>query len=184
MRSFFDIRPPIGECPAEHQGYIDELPEGNILDLLKLQSEEFRQRLARLSDADASYRYAPGKWSIKELVGHICDGERIFGYRALCIARGDEGPFPPFDENLYVERSRFHQRSFADLTTEFGLVRKLSYSFFSSLDEEEWNRRGIANNHVYTVRAIAHIVAGHVTHHLKIIDSRYLPGLTALGGGQ
>jgi hypothetical protein len=177
MKSFLEVRPGQGECAPDHLGYIDELPPGNVLEILKGQSEAFRKMIAPLSDGDACFRYAPGKWSIKEVVGHLNDTERIFCYRALCIARGDRGPFPPFDENEYVTGSRFHERSFADLTMEFGLIRKLTYSFFSSLNEEEWLRTGIANNHEYSIRAIAHIIAGHLLHHMKVIESRYLPGL-------
>ena len=173
-RSYLETRPAVGESAPEHQTYIDEVPQGHILEILKGQSETFRKLFSGLSDSDALFRYAPGKWSLKELVGHITDAERVFGYRALCIARGDRGPFPPFDENEYVEMSGFDRRSFADLTTEFGLIRKLSYSFFSSLTAEEWSRSGIANNHEYTVRALAYVIAGHLAHHLRVVEERYL----------
>lgn len=176
-RTYLEVRPAKGECAPEHEGYVAHVPDGNILDALKGQSEGFRKMFSQFSDSEALYRYAPGKWSLKELVGHLCDAERVFSYRALCIARSDRGPFPAFDENAYVRGSRFDQRSFADLTTEFGLIRKLSYSFFSSLSEEEWTRSGIANNHTYTVRAGAWIIAGHLTHHMKVVEERYLGGL-------
>lgn len=176
-RSYLEKRPEEGHCAPEHLSYVARVPDGNILDVLRGQSETFRGLFSGLSDADASFRYAPGKWSVKELVGHLCDSERVFGYRALCIARCDRGPFPPFDENRYVESARFDARSFADLTTEFGLIRKLTYSFFSSLNEEEWSRTGIANDHEYSVRALAFVTAGHLMHHMEVFQERYLPGI-------
>lgn len=181
-RSFLELRPDAGECAPEHQGYVNLVPSGNILEFMKIQSESFRKLFAGLSDAEALFRYAEGKWSIKELVGHICDSERILGYRALCIARGDQGPFPSFDENRYVEGARFDKRSYTDLTTEFGLIRKLSYSFYSSLNEEEWTRAGIANNHTYSVRALAFVIVGHLSHHMRVFEERYLASMNRSKG--
>jgi len=177
VQSYLEHRPKEGECAPEHAGYVDLVPPGNILELLKSQSEGFRRLFSGLSDADASYRYAEGKWSVKELVGHLCDSERILGYRALCIARQDRGPFPSFDENQYVKGAHFDKRSFTDLTTEFGLIRKLTYSFYCSLNEEEWSRTGIANNHVYSVRALAFVTAGHLIHHMLVFEDRYLSSM-------
>ena len=176
-RSFLEQRPGAGECAPAHQSYINVVPVGNILEILRGQSEDFRRLFSGLSDHQALYRYQPGKWSVKELVGHLCDTERIFGYRALCIARSDPGPYPSFDENEYVKAAHFDNRSFADLTTEFALARKLTYSFFSSLNEEEWSRKGIANAHEYSVRAIAFILAGHLMHHMHVFEDRYLSSM-------
>lgn len=177
VRSFLELRPKVGECAPAQQGYVDEVPPGNILEILKAQSETFRKLFSGLSDADALFRYAPDKWSVKELVGHLCDTERILGYRALCLARGDRGPFPSFDENAYVEGANFDVRSFADLTTAFGLSRKLTYSFYSSLNETEWSRTGIANDHLYSVRAMAFVTAGHLIHHVRVFEERYLDSI-------
>ncbi len=157
--------------------YVDLVPEGDVLELLERQVDDTAALVGRLSDRDGEYRYAEGKWSIKEVVGHVCDTERIFVYRALCFARGESASLPAFDEDQYVRRSGFGARSLPDLVAELRTVRAATLSFFRGLGPEVLPRRGIANKREYTVRSIAYIIAGHERHHGNIIRERYLPGL-------
>ena len=130
-----------------------------------------------LSDRDANFRYAEGKWSIKEVIGHIADVERIFVFRALCFARGEAVALPGFDENEYARQSNAGSRPLKDLVDELRTVRAATVSFFAGLSEKELLRRGTANQNGYTVRALAFIIAGHERHHVRIVAERYLPGL-------
>jgi uncharacterized damage-inducible protein DinB len=119
--------------------------------------------------------YAPGKWTLKEVLGHLIDDERIFAYRALCVARGDSRALPGFDENEYVAAARFEARTFAALLHEYSVVRAASIAFFESLTAEEWLRRGVVNGYEASVRGLAFHIAGHELHHLRVIRERYLP---------
>jgi uncharacterized damage-inducible protein DinB len=118
--------------------------------------------------------YAPGKWTLKEVLGHLIDDERIFTYRALCVARGDARPLAGFDENDYVAATSFESRTFASLLREFTLVRESTIAFFESLTAEEWLRRGTVNGYEATVRGLAFHIAGHELHHLRVVRERYL----------
>lgn len=132
--------------------------------------------LAGLDEAKvAGLTYAPGKWTLKEVIGHLIDDERIFAYRALCIARGDDRPLAGFDENAYVAATRFESRDLRSLIDEYRTVRAASVSFFASLSTEEWLRRGIVNGYEASVRGLAFHMAGHELHHLHVIRERYLP---------
>lgn len=170
-------RPAPTEYVPHFAQYVDLVPEGDVLDLLRRQVDETAALVGKLSDRDADFRYAEGKWSIKEVVGHIADTERIFVYRALCFARHEAAGLPGFDENEYVRHANFSSRSLQDLLSEFRTVRAATLSFLSGLDAEALTRRGTANQREYTVRAIAYIMGGHERHHTKIIAERYLPGL-------
>jgi uncharacterized damage-inducible protein DinB len=130
-----------------------------------------------LSDPAADHRYAEGKWSIKEVLGHLIDADRIFLYRALCFARGEPNELPGWDENEYVARAKFGARPLAGLVAELRAARADTVSFFSGLDAEELMRRGTANRRGYSVRSIAYVIAGHERHHARILRERYLPGL-------
>ena len=130
--------------------------------------------LAGLSDAQAEQRYAPGKWSIKEVVGHIMDTERVFAYRALRIGRGDRTPLAGFEQDDYVSNAGFDRRRIADLAAEFADVRRATLALLRGLDQAAWTRRGIANNKEVSVRALAYIIAGHERHHVGILQTRYL----------
>ncbi len=125
------------------------------------------------SEELAAFRYAEGKWSVKEVVGHITDCERIFGYRALAIAREDETPLPSFDQDAYVEKGRFDNRTMTDIAVEFTTLRQSMIRLFGSFDETAWNRRGSAGDNDVTVRAIAWILVGHVNHHREVLKDRY-----------
>lgn len=177
MASTVIARPASGEYVPYFAQYVDLVPEGDILDLLRRQVDETAALVGKLSDRDADYRYAEGKWSVKEVVGHLADAERIFLYRALCFARGEPKELPGWDENEYVARAAFGARRLADLVAELQTARASTVAFFSGLDAQELLRRGSANQRGYSVRAVAYITAGHERHHCRIIRERYLPGL-------
>lgn len=140
------------------------------------QGGEVETLLGRLDDERiAGVRYAPGKWTIKEVIGHLIDDERIFAYRALCVARGDRRPLAGFDEEAYVAATGFEAKPLSSLADEYRIVRASSASFFRSLTEGEWVRRGIVNGYEASVRGLAFHVAGHELHHLRTIRDKYLP---------
>jgi hypothetical protein len=154
--------------------YISLVPGDDIVVTLGDQIEKTRAFLSDLSESQGELRYAPGKWSIKEVIGHLIDSERIFAYRALRFARNDQTPLSGFDENNYIANSNFDLRRLADLTDEFEVVRKANLHLLKNMDNEAWMRRGTANNNEISVRAMAYVIAGHELHHLDIIRSRYL----------
>jgi hypothetical protein len=154
-------RPTAAEYAPYFGRYIEQVPEGDVLELLRRQVDDTAALVDKLSDRDADFRYADGKWSIKEVLGHVADTERIMVYRALCFARAETAGLPGFDENEYVARAKFAGRKLADLLAEFRLVRAATVPFFAGLDGEELMRRGTANNRAYSVRSLAYIVAGH-----------------------
>ena len=170
-------RPAPNEHVAYFAHYVDLVPKGDVLDLLGRQVDETAALVGGLSDRDGDFRYAEGKWSIKEVLGHVTDTERIFVYRALCFARGESAGLPGFDENEYAAHSNAGTRSLKDHVAELRTVRAATLSFFSGLGENDLMRRGTANQREYTVRAIAFIIAGHERHHTGILAERYLPGL-------
>lgn len=170
-------RPGPDEHAPYYARYIEQVPEGDVSDLLRRQVDDTVRLLGGLGEREADFRYAEGKWSIKEVVGHVADVERVFGYRALCFARGETGALPGFDENEYVARAKFTGRALGDLAAEFRQVRAATMALFGGLDAEQLARRGTANNHPISVRALAFIIAGHERHHVKLLNERYLPGL-------
>ncbi len=165
-------RPAPDEFAPYYGRYID-LVKDDVLRALRENGDETRRLLAPLSDTKADFRYAPGKWSVKEVIGHLTDGERVFAYRALRFARNDETPLPGFDENHFVEESRFSKRTLPSLLDEFRAVRAASIALFENLDEAAWNRAGTANDVRMSVRAIAFTIAGHELHHRNILVERY-----------
>lgn len=167
-------RPAPDEYAPYNAQYVDLVPGGDVLDLLEKQREEMLVLLDSLSEEEAEHRYAPGKWSLKEVVGHLIDTEWIFAYRALCFARGEQQALPGYDQDAYVEGADFDERSVDDLATEYRAVREATLLLFRSLSAEAWSRRGIANEQTLSVRAAAYVVAGHERHHLQIIRERYL----------
>ncbi len=170
-------RPRPDEHAAYYRTYIEQVPDGDLLDLLRRQVEETAALLAGVSERDAGFRYAAGKWTIRDVVGHVADAERIFAYRALCFARGEPGELPGFEENDYVANAKFAQRPLGDLVAELRAVRAATVALFSGLDSEELRREGTANGKPFTVRSLAWIVAGHERHHTKILAERYLAAL-------
>jgi hypothetical protein len=168
-------RPPaIDEYPSAYADYVGRVPAGaDVLDELARQLDETSRRLAATPEARGGFRYAPGKWSVKEVVGHLSDVERIMVYRALRFARGDAAPLAGFDENAYVPEAGADARTLADLIAEWVTVRQATLAFFRSLPPDSWARRGVANGNPVTVRALAYVVAGHEHHHLEVLRARY-----------
>ena len=167
-------RPVPSEYASYHGTYINRVPEGDICQILESQLARTLALLTKAGEARAGYRYAPEKWSIREVVGHVIDTERIFAYRALCFARSERNPLPGFDQDDYVQAAAFETRTLKDLSLEFELVRKSNVILFRSFTEEVWERRGVANNAEVTVRSIPYIIAGHELHHLAVLKERYL----------
>jgi uncharacterized damage-inducible protein DinB len=155
--------------------YIDLIPGGGICEHLESQGEATRTLLAAIAEARSGHRYAVGKWSIREVVGHLIDCERLFVGRAFWFARGFETSLPSFDQDVAMAASGADLRPWSDLQAEFQAVRASTAYFFRSLPEAAWARRGIASDKPFTVRALAYLTAGHVTHHLSILRERYLP---------
>ncbi len=167
-------RPDPNEHAEYFGNYIAQVPDGDLLQTLERHGKEFAGFLKGIPEAKGDFAYGPGKWTIKEVICHISDGERVFTYRAMRIARGDTVPLPGFDENAWVPMSGAKDRTLADLIAEFEAVRAASLSLFRHLTPEAIARRGIASNREVTVRAIAWVVAGHAIHHQKILRERYL----------
>jgi hypothetical protein len=166
-------RPQAGEFAPYYQKYIDRVPAGDLLALLARQGDETAALLAKLKESAAGHRYAPDKWSIREVVGHVSDAERVFAYRALRFARGDEGALLSFDEKAFVAGGGFDRRTLADLVAELRAVRQATLALLRSLDDAAWARGGTASGKHVTVRALGHIIAGHEAHHVAILKERY-----------
>lgn len=164
--------PQIQEYPTWYKQYID-LVNGDVLEILEKQITEITTFINSIA-TKADYAYAPGKWTVKELLGHIIDTERVMAYRLLCFARNDKSKLPGFDENEYASSAHFANRSIQSLAEEFAVVRKANMFLLNSLNEEELNRTGIANNNPISVKALVFILAGHAIHHINIVKERYL----------
>lgn len=167
------IAPPAAdEFGRYYAGYVAEAP-ADLFDGLACQPDELTALTAHLDDAGARYRYGPDKWSVKEVVGHLCDAERIFAYRALRFARGDTTPLATFEEDAYVAQAEFDRRPLADLVAEFRALRQSTVLLFRGLTDDQWARRGEAAGAGVSVRALAHIIAGHAAHHMRVLRERY-----------
>jgi uncharacterized damage-inducible protein DinB len=168
-------RPEKNEYAEFYANYISLVKETDVISALQNQSSELRKLLSEISAIDReNFRYAEGKWSVKELLGHIIDGERVFSYRALRISRGDKTPLASFEENSYVAGSNFSNSNLADLIEEFTLLRASNVLLFKNLTDEAWLRTGTASDATISVRALAFIMVGHVSHHANILRARYL----------
>jgi uncharacterized damage-inducible protein DinB len=166
-------RPKADEHVEYYARYIAQMPGDDDLAVLKSQIEDTTRLLHGLSESQAMYRYAPDKWSIKQVVGHLCDVERVFAYRMMCIARGDSTSLPGFDENAYAERAESDARPLTSLRHEFRAIRAATIPLVESLGPETGVRRGLANNNPITPRALAWIIAGHEIHHYRLLKDRY-----------
>lgn len=166
-------RPQADEYAPFYAGYIARVPEGDVLELLARQAEDTQALMSPLDPERASYRYAPGKWSVTEVIGHLCDAERIFSYRALRFARGDQTPLPGFDEAAYVPQAGFERRGLPDVLAELRALRQSTLFLFRGLDDAAGLRRGIANGNPMSTRAAAYVIAGHERHHLEVLRTRY-----------
>jgi hypothetical protein len=169
-------RPERAEASEYYFRYIDQVPDADIIGVLTAQREQVLHLLRGLPEGKAGHRYASGKWSLRQVIGHVNDTERLFCARAFWFARGFDTPLPSFDQNVAIEAARFDERSWGSLLDEFAAVRDASLTFFAGLPDEAWDRRGIASDNPFTVRALAYLTAGHVTHHLDIIRTQYLHG--------
>jgi hypothetical protein len=166
-------RPKPGEYAPYYDRYISLIPGNDIVATLATQLPKTVALLSSRGEADGEFRYAPGKWTVKEAVGHVIDTERIMSYRALRFARNDQTPLAGFEQDDYVRDGPFADLSVADLAEEFKTVRGATLSFFRGLRPTDWTRRGIANKNEISVRALAYIIAGHELHHRRILEERY-----------
>ncbi|OGB95868.1 MAG: hypothetical protein A2Z31_08020 [candidate division NC10 bacterium RBG_16_65_8] len=166
-------RPSDKEFAAYYARYVSLVPESDVLSALESQIGVIERIARSVSRERETYRYAAGKWSIREVFGHLIDGERVFGHRAFCISRGEAAPLPKFDENAYVAESRYNDCALADLLAEFAGIRHSNLTFLRRLTEEDWQRFGTASDNPVSVRALAFIMAGHVRHHLNVLHASY-----------
>ena len=169
-------KPAPTEHAPEFSKYVTLVDEGDIIQILEQQIEDSLSLLRTIPSDKANFRYATDKWSVKELLGHVIDSERIFSYRALRFARNDQTPVPGYEQNDYVRETDFDSRDLGDMTEEFATVRRATIQLFRPLNEEEWLRHGKANENAVSVRALAYIIAGHELHHMGVLRSRYLQG--------
>jgi hypothetical protein len=168
-------RPLDGEFAAYAKSDIDFVEGDDAVAALARQGRETFELFAQLDDDRANgLTYAPGKWTLKEVLGHLIDDERIFAYRALCVARGDTRPLAGFDEKEYVAAAGFEARTMQSLLTEYRLVRDATIALFAPLTPEQWLRRGNVNGYDASVRGLAFHIAGHELHHLRVVRERYL----------
>jgi uncharacterized damage-inducible protein DinB len=167
-------RPQADEHAPYYGKYVSRVPDGDLVALLRQQMAETTALLHRVSPDRADFSYGPGKWSIKEVVGHMVDVERVMSYRALTFARNDKTDLPGFDENAWTENGGFAARTLGDLMAEFQVVRASTIQLASHLTAQELARRGSANGNSVTVRALFYIIAGHERHHAELLRERYL----------
>lgn len=166
-------RPAPGDYSDYFQGYIDRVPDGDVMMTLSNQGERMAALLRATSEEKGNFCYAPGKWSVKRLALHITDGERMFCYRAMCLARGDQQPMPGFDENSYAEHDGSDKRSLASIISEYTSVRAATLTLFGGFGPAAWQRRGIANGSPVTTASLPWIIAGHDLHHFSVLQERY-----------
>lgn len=167
-------KPEKNEYGEWYAGYVSLVPEEDILAALMSQINEFEQLAESIHEEKGAFAYADGKWNVKELLGHLNDGERIFAYRALRIARGDQTPLSGFEQDDYIATGRFNSRTVADLIDELVMLRRSNLKLFENLEDAAWIRMGTASDNPISVQAVAYIMAGHVRHHLNILRNRYL----------
>lgn len=172
-------RPDASEYLAYYGKYIDKVPDGDVLQTLRTQLDETLALVRGLPEEQGGHAYAPGKWSIRGVLQHVIDAERIFAYRALRISRGDATPLASFDENAYAQSANADARTLAELADELEHVRLGNLALFRSLGDEALARRGTASDAVVSARALVWIIAGHERHHVTLLRERYLSGTAA-----
>lgn len=168
------MRPDKKDYAPYYQTYLDKIEGEDIIKILYQQTKELQNVLNSFSESRGNYRYAEGKWTVKEVIGHMMDTERVFAYRALCIARGETKPLPGFEQNDYVNAGKFNHRELFDINYEFRLVREANLLLFKSFDEEMLNKHGTASGYEVTVNALLFMIAGHAQHHLNILRELYI----------
>jgi uncharacterized damage-inducible protein DinB len=167
-------RPGADEYAPYYEKYVSLVPDADLVGTLERQGAETLALLRGLPEEQGAHRYGPGKWSVRQLVGHVNDGERLFSYRALSIARGDRAPLPGMEQEEWMAGVDFDARTLASLADEFEAVRNATLQLLRHLSPEAWARRGTASDNEVTVRALAYIIAGHEAHHVRILRERYL----------
>ncbi|TYP91938.1 DinB superfamily protein [Fodinibius salinus] len=168
-----DNHPQPDEYGTFYRGYIEQVTSSNVLQMLIQQGQETYTLIQQLTPKQASYRYADDKWSVKEVIGHLIDTERIMAYRALCISRGETKSLPGYDQDQYVAQANFEERSLQNLSSEYDTQRNANISLFNNLSEQQIMRKGTANDETVSVRALVYIIAGHERHHLNILEEKY-----------
>jgi DinB family protein len=166
-------RPEATEFAPFYAGYVNRVPETDVLAVLQKQADEILALAHSVPPGRESFRYGEGKWSIREVLGHLTDGERVFGYRAFCFSRGEQAPLPSFDENQYVTAAGADRIPLAELAAEFAATRASNLAFLRRLSAEEGARVGTASGKPISVRALAYIMAGHPRHHVAVLRERY-----------
>jgi uncharacterized damage-inducible protein DinB len=166
-------KPDSSEYSQFNAGYVANVTEDDVLAALEKQTAETTALFARVDEEKGAYRYAPEKWSVKQVVGHLTDGEHIFAYRALAIARGDKASLPGFDENEYMREANFDRRSMRSIAEAHAAARAATLAMFRGFSDEVWQRVGTANDSPLSVRALVYIMLGHERHHLKVLRERY-----------
>jgi hypothetical protein len=166
-------RPEAGEYAPYYDRYISLVAGADILKTLDEQRRQMLLLLSGRDESDGDVRYAPDKWNAKEVMGHVCDTERVFAYRALRIARGDQTPMEGFEQDDYVRNGPFARIGLAEVIEDYIAVRRATLTLFRNLDETAWTRQGVANKNEVTVRAIAYTIAGHELHHRRILEEKY-----------
>lgn len=169
-----ETKPDQSEFLPYYGKYIARVRDGDVISTLEYQARDSKAFLAGIGSAVSTYRYAPGKWSVKEMVGHVIDTERVFAARALTFARGDASRLPGFEQDDYVREASSDSFALPELAAELDAVRRSTVFLFRHLTEEAWLRRGVANDAEVSVRALAYIIAGHELHHWEILRTRYL----------
>jgi DinB superfamily len=167
-------RPDLSRIPEWFHGYINEVKEKNLMEALSNQSAYLFKFLKKIPAAKHNYRYAKGKWTIKEVIQHLIDAERVFAYRAMCVARKEEQNLPSFDENIYADNSKASKRNWDDLLEEFKALRKATELLYASFDKAQLDASGTSNNNPIYVNAICFVTVGHVEHHVRVLKERYL----------
>jgi hypothetical protein len=171
--TFTIARPEPGEYAPYYDRYISLVAGTDILGTLDTQRRQTMLLLSGRDESEGDFRYAPDKWSAKEVLGHVCDTERIFAYRALRIARGDQTPLPGFEQDDYVKNGPFAKAPLAEIIEDYIAGRRATLTLLRNLDEAAWTRRGVASKNEVTVRALAYMIAGHELHHRQILEERY-----------
>ena len=166
-------QPVAGEFNPMFQRYIDRVTEDDVLGALASQVADVRAALSGVPADRETYRYEPGKWSVRQVLGHVNDSERVFGYRLLCVGRGDTQSLPGFDEETYAPAAGHDRVPLADLLEEFELIRRANVLLARGFDETAWARVGTANNNKVVTRALPYIMVGHARHHLAVLASKY-----------
>lgn len=168
------VRPDKNEYAEYYHKYVEKVPDGNIIEILETQLETMINFFSKITEEKSKFRYAQNKWSIREVLGHIIDAERVFSYRALRFSRNDKNPLHGFDENRYIQNSNYDIILLQKLIEEFASLRRTNIYMFKGFTEKMWLAKGIASDNEVSVRGLAYIIVGHAEHHMRIVEERYL----------